>query len=238
MDRFVNNELLMGELSAFFKISEWVSLRCVSSKWSKRFSLEAPNVVRRLCRFEWKSFLAACELGKIRVLAVIAEPPGDAAALNVAFQKACWNGHLEVAQWLAKLPEVDPNAKRHDAFKWACYNGHLALAQWLKSLQTFQPSCSAECKEAYSLAFQWACTNGQLAVAQWLASLPLTNPWTNDSFALVCACSNGHLDVAKWLVTDIGLEFQDSRMVETFKAEAQRNGKSEMFEWLSEMQSS
>jgi ankyrin repeat protein len=85
--------------------------------------------------------------------------------------KACFNGHLELAQWLLLIkPTIDISVDLDCAFRFACINGHLRLAQWL--LQVSKERCQLiDISVKNEQAFRWACECGHLEVAQWLQSL-------------------------------------------------------------------
>lgn len=51
------------------------------------------------------------------------------------FSYACFNGHLEVAQWLLFIKPTIEVSTYKDAFHNACFNGHLEVAQWLLSIK-------------------------------------------------------------------------------------------------------
>jgi len=64
------------------------------------------------------------------------KPDIDISAENdYAFRWACYNGHLEVAQWLLiKKQDINISFDNHFAFRNACINGHLEVVKWLQSL--------------------------------------------------------------------------------------------------------
>jgi len=140
------------------------------------------------------------------------------------FNWACEKGHLEVAQWLYSLGDVNIHIKDDEVFRWACQNGNLEVAQWLYSLggvnihfkdeEAFTWTCVySHLKVAqwlYSLGgvdihihndkvFRWACEKGHLKVAQWLYTLGDVNIHIHNEDAFRWACFYGHLEVAQWL---------------------------------------
>jgi hypothetical protein len=84
-----------------------------------------------------------------------------------AFRLACYDGHLQLAQWLLSVkPDINISAKDEEAFRSACSGGHLKIAQWLLSIKP-DINISADGEDA----FQYACYYGHLHVAQWLQTL-------------------------------------------------------------------
>jgi hypothetical protein len=108
------------------------------------------------------------------------------------FISACYYGHLEVAQWLYSLGDVNIHILNEDTFLMSCYYGHLEVAQWLYSLGGVNIHSKNEA------AFRYTCCNGHLEVAQWLYSLGETNIHIKK-YAFRWACENGGLEVAQWL---------------------------------------
>ena len=84
-----------------------------------------------------------------------------------AFRYACYNGHLELVQWLYQIkPTIDISADNEHAFRGACENGHLNVAQWLYKIK---PTIHISARDEY--AFRIACEYGHLELAQWLQTL-------------------------------------------------------------------
>ena len=85
------------------------------------------------------------------------------------FRWTCFEGHLELAQWLLQVcPTINiSNSEINDyTFLSACAIGYLEMAKWLLQLcPTIDISADYECP------FRLACRNGHLEVAQWLQSL-------------------------------------------------------------------
>ena len=79
------------------------------------------------------SFIDLCIDGKLDEAKLLFEN-GNGVVNDQAFHWACYNGHLEVAQWLWSLGGVDHHAKDDEAFRVACYSNNLPVAQWLGSL--------------------------------------------------------------------------------------------------------
>jgi ankyrin repeat protein len=113
-----------------------------------------------------------------------------------AFQRACENGHLEVAQWLYQIkPTLDISAEEDYAFQWACANGHLQVAQWLYQIQPTL-DISAENEQA----FRSACGRGHLHVAQWLYQIkPTLDISVENDAAFRSVCIHSNLHFAQWL---------------------------------------
>ena len=112
---------------------------------------------------------------------------------NAMFRLACGKGHLEVAEWVYSLGDVDIHALGDYAFRWACGNGHLKVAKWVYSLGDVNIYTYGD------YAFWWACKSGHLEVAKWIYSLGGVDIHVRDDYAFQLASRNGHLEVAKWL---------------------------------------
>jgi hypothetical protein len=84
-------------------------------------------------------FIVLCSSGNLEEAKeyLIANPNIDVTFNeNRAFRRACWNGHLAVAQWLYQVSlekgtPINVAFPRNEAFIFSCVEGHLAVAQWL-----------------------------------------------------------------------------------------------------------
>ena len=115
------------------------------------------------------------------------------------FTSACQYGHLQIAQWLYSLGNINIHASKDEAFRWTCRKGYVQIARWLYSLGNI------DINEIPEDSFWQACRKGYLQVAQWLYSFGNINIYEmKDSF--LGACEGGHLEIAKWLYSLGGVD--------------------------------
>ena len=81
------------------------------------------------------------------------------------FQFASINGHLNVAQWLYSIGNIDIHINDEEVFRRVCKIGYLIMAKWLYSLGGINIYAKNDC------AFRWAVDNGHAQVAEWLYSI-------------------------------------------------------------------
>ena len=80
-----------------------------------------------------------------------------------AFEGACANGHLRVAQWIVQMvPRFDISAHNGYALRNACKNGKLIIVQWLFALM---PEMNLGVH--YHEPFRAACRKGHFSVVRW-----------------------------------------------------------------------
>lgn len=121
--------------------------------------------------------------------------PIDPLIIKKAFELACTDGNLELAQWLYGLnPDFEiPSNDEEQLFRHSCR--HLYIVKWLYEMK---PTIDISIREEE--AFRNACYNGKLELAQWLYHVkPTIHVSALNDFAFEKACYNKHLHVAQWL---------------------------------------
>jgi len=82
-----------------------------------------------------------------------------------AFRESCTHGHLDIAQWLYTLGNINVHQQDDHNFHWSCAYGKLNVAKWLYSLENVDI-------HAYNdFAFRCNCVSGHLDVAKWLINI-------------------------------------------------------------------
>lgn len=118
----------------------------------------------------FRRFLEFCrngELGRAQAYIVALDPNTSIANYEMAFRVACYNGHLDVAEWLLQVkPDINISALSDDAFRFSCIYGHLNVAKWLLQIKP-----DIDITAVSGSAFNGACSRRHLNVAKWLASL-------------------------------------------------------------------
>jgi hypothetical protein len=134
----------------------------------------------------------------------------NARQINLAFTKACMNGHLEAAIWLAE-EHVETNDSSSSSP--ALFDELLGLSEFdLTDLdQIFgdtsrrrKPvSCQLLHRRTIVDAFLSACEMGRLHVTEWLVkrfNITAEDTKSRDNYAFRWACHGGHVHIASWLV--------------------------------------
>ena len=113
-----------------------------------------------------KQFHEACKNGNLRAITNLLNNHNiDVHVDNEdGFRLACYNGHLNVVQYLLKNNfNIDVHAENEDGFRVACGNGHLNVVQYLLE-NNFNIDVHAE----NEYGFIWACCYGRLNVVKYL----------------------------------------------------------------------
>ena len=123
---------------------------------------------------------------------------------STPLDSACYNGHLDVVQYLITECKCDLMCKRNDGstpLKAACYNGHLNVVRYLIT----ECKCNQMCKDNNgSTPLHSACNNGHLNVVRYLITECKCDPMCKDRLGetpLHSACDNCHLPVIEYLLS-------------------------------------
>jgi hypothetical protein len=154
-------------------------------------------------------FHRACERGDIEVAKQELLKDFTLDNIGSAFERVCFEGHLEFAQWILDLSTNKSATIGSEPFVRACRNRQLHVAEWLVSLKPFlfevRQLPSGKLKpiiKDHHLAFRCACIVGDFEAAQWLLAqkprMPISKMEFDEIFAI--ACINGHLEIAQWLL--------------------------------------
>lgn len=118
------------------------------------------------------------------------------------FMIACVQGHLETAQFVAKLPGVDVGAADEHGrtpFFAAVGAGKIAVAQWLATVDGARTGVGAN--DGATVLWK-ACREGRLELAKWLHESAGVDPEKANNRGetpLFAACVGEHLEVVRWL---------------------------------------
>lgn len=151
-----------------------------------------------------QDFLDICSKGKLGVAKQMLERMPElrnkkfkgTTLIEEAFENACFEGHLDLAQWLLSVkPDIRISTKEEWLFKIVCMKCYFHVAQWLLSVEP-----NINISEGNNYLFYDACTRNQLDVVQWLYSVKPDMDITlgnHDSFKNACLMNN--IAVAQWL---------------------------------------
>lgn len=117
-----------------------------------------------------------------------------------AFEIACTQGCLQLAQWLwtnfhDDIDVGNLNSENSDVFWYVCMEGWVDVAKWLIS-DAHMPASSIP-TSAFVAAFSF----GHLDMAKYLTSLGIADIHVDDDLPFRVAVTHKHLDVAAWLIS-------------------------------------
>lgn len=141
-----------------------------------------------------KLFILACKLGNLQVAYTIKQKNPNVIDLSksqYAFEVACVNGQLLLAQWLlSEVPTID---NHKTAFFVSCSNGHVHVAEWILKVKP-----TIDIKQA----FRYACVKGRIKCVKWLYLLNKVNiqDYATSSELFRDCCLNEQFEVCRWLL--------------------------------------
>jgi hypothetical protein len=185
-------------------------------------------------------FHRACERGDIEVAKQELLKDFTLDNIGSAFERACFEGHLEFAQWILDLSTNKSATIGSEPFVRACRNRQLHVAEWLVSLKPFlfevRQLPSGKLKPIIKddhLAFRHACLVGDFEAAQWLLTqkprMAISKMELEEIFGI--ACLKGHLELAQWLLLvrpTIDIHYQTDFALHS----ATKHGQTHIAQWL------
>jgi hypothetical protein len=83
--------------------------------------------------YQQEAFQIACDNGKLDVAQWLYYQ-GGIIDCNQAFKITCYNGNLDVAQWLYSLGNIDISRDDYFCLRYAEKNNHQDTVKWLRSI--------------------------------------------------------------------------------------------------------
>ncbi len=129
--------------------------------------------------------------------------------IDEEFTNACYDGDLDVVQYLLKTPEFEINIIQecinHGFFK-ACQNGKLSVVRYLLTDPDLYENANIHASEDNGL--NWACSEGHLELVKYLLTSPELKEHANIHAPNIFmrACSDGHVEVVRYLLTSSDLK--------------------------------
>jgi ankyrin repeat protein len=146
----------------------------------------------------FNTYLQFGKIGALKYLVSIDKSLDIHSFKEHSFRVACEHGHLDIAQWLFSLDDINLHALDDYAFRWACKMGHLELAQWLhQTALAVDSPIDIHAESEY--AFRWACKLGHLSVIQWLTTVGSIDIHSEGEYSFKWSCWLGNDQTARWL---------------------------------------
>lgn len=126
----------------------------------------------------------------------------DSCWLSLAFNYACVNENIKMAEWLIDLSNNLSSIKIHSGFYNnflnVCEYGHLEFAKWILNAIKNSRECDlTQSGYMFDDALNVSCRGGNLEIAKWLI---FECEIKNMHNAMDGACTGGHLEIAKWII--------------------------------------